>query len=134
MIDQCLCVTANVSNLHICLRDSHAISEPFCFLLYYSTDLSIILRQGNVAIIADATGVSLLRAVLPASAVSVQLPFAARGIATTPVRRAAAESEKAARRKAAQEQSEQVSALYFAMGELISLTAQMTFLIYIFHR
>ena len=65
----------------------------------------MLLRQGSAALVADAAGLALLRAVLPSTA--AHLPFAARGIATSSARAAATESEKRAQKKAA-EKAEQV--------------------------
>ena len=77
-------------------------------LVLHPAEVSIVISQGQVAILADAAGLSLLRAALPAGAVSVQLPFAARGISTTPVPAAAAKRENTSQKKRAQDQAEQV--------------------------
>jgi hypothetical protein len=63
-------------------------------VLQIADGIGVMLRQGSAA---EATGLALLRAVLPSTA--GHLPFAARGITSSSAR---AESEKRAQRKAAE--------------------------------
>jgi hypothetical protein len=60
---------------------------------------------------AEATGLALLRAVLPST--TRHLPFAARGIASSSARAAATESEKRAQKKAAENAERVGGALSF---------------------
>jgi len=65
----------------------------------------MILQRGSAVLAAEASGLALLRAVLPST--TGHLPFAARGIASSSARGSATESEKRAKKEAA-EASERV--------------------------
>jgi hypothetical protein len=68
--------------------------------LEYFVDAGLILQRGSAALAVEATGLAVLRAVLPSTAAHIS--FAARGIASSSVRTAATEGEKRAQKKAAE--------------------------------